>query len=85
MGLKKVLPYLILSVLLAVWVILLLAVYIPTTSWGTPTFPVKIDPNVKMMFLASTVLLMSASFLMGMKKLGMISRISNSLDHRKKQ
>jgi hypothetical protein len=84
MNWKKTIPYIFLSVLFAIWLFLLLAVYVPTTSWGTPTFPVKIDPSLKTMFFASTVALASASFLMGMEKLGLLSRISNLLGHHKK-
>jgi hypothetical protein len=85
MGLKKVLPYLFLSVLFTIWLFLLLAVYIPTTSWGTPTFPLKIDPNLKTMFLASTVFLVLTSFLMSMEKLGLLSRIASFLGYRRKE
>ncbi len=84
MNWKKTLPYIFLSVLFAIWLFLLLAVYIPTTSWGTPTFPVKIDPSLRTMFLSSTVLLAMTSLLMSFEKLGLLSRVSNLLGHRKK-
>jgi hypothetical protein len=85
MDLKKTLPYVFLSSLFTVWLLSLLAVYLPTTSWVTPTFPLTINSSMKTMFLVSTVLLTLASFLMGMEKLGMLSHIAILLGHRKKE
>jgi hypothetical protein len=84
MNWKKTSSYIFISVLFAIWLISILAVYIPTLSWGIPTFPVKIDPTLKTVFLISTVGLTLSSFLMGMEELGLLSRISNLFGHHTK-
>jgi hypothetical protein len=83
MALKKILPYLLLSALFALWLFSLLAVYLPITSWGTPTFPITINSNMKALFLASSIILALATFLFGIQKLGLFSRIGNFRGHHK--
>jgi hypothetical protein len=85
MNLKEVLLYLFLSVVFSIWLSLLLAVYIPTTSWGTIAFPLSIDSTLKTMFLVSTVLLMATSVLIGMEKLGILSRLYYLVGHHKEK
>ncbi len=79
MGLRKIVPIIFFSVVVSVWLFSMLAVLIPLTNWGAPTFPLTIDANMKAIFVASTVLLASALFLMSMEKLGILSRINNLL------
>jgi hypothetical protein len=85
MSWKRIFPYIFLCVLFAIWLSLLWAVYIPTMSWSTPTFPLMIDPNLKTMFLASTVLLALFSLFIGLEELGMLSHIAHLLGYRKNE
>jgi hypothetical protein len=79
MDLKKILPYAFFSIVLSAWFFSLLMVYIPTTSWVTPTFPLTIDANMKTLFLALTVLSALTSMLMGLKVMGKLTQISKKL------
>jgi hypothetical protein len=82
---KKILPYLLLSILFAIWLFSLLAVYIPTASKETATFPVTINPNMIALFLASSAILTSITFLFGLQKLGVLSYFTNNRENRKEE
>lgn len=79
MGLKKILPYAFFSIVFSAWFISMLMVYLPTTNWVTPTFPVAIDVNIKTLFLALTVLTALTSMLMGLKFMGKLPQIRKKL------
>lgn len=65
-------------IVFSVWLISLLAIYLPASNWVTSTFPPTIDNTTLAIFLASTVLSSLTSFLLGLDKLVRIN-------HTKKQ
>jgi hypothetical protein len=86
MGLKKIVPIILFSVVFGVWFFSLLEMLIPITGRGTPAFPITIDVNVKTMFLTSGILLAATSFMMGLERLGTLSHVVSKLNrHHKNQ
>jgi len=75
--LKSNLHYIIFSIAFSTWLVSLLAIYLPMSRWGTPTFPVIIDNNILAIFLASTALSSVSSFLIGLDKLGKLPHAVN--------
>ena len=66
---------------LSVWLVSLLAVYLPTIRGGIPTFSSTIDANVMRIFLISTVLTSFTSLLLGLHELCELSILKNRIRH----
>jgi len=79
MKLKSNLHYIIFTMAFSIWLVSLLAIYLPMTRWGTPTFPFVIDNNTLAIFLGSTVLSSVSSFLIGLDKLGKLPHAVNAI------
>ena len=56
-------------IVFSVWLISLLAIYLPASNWVTSTYPSTIDNTTLAIFLVSTVLSSLTSFLLGLDKL----------------
>ena len=56
-------------IVLIAWIVSLLAVYIPTSKWMPPTFPLTINNHTLPLFIASTSLASSVSLYLGLDKL----------------
>ena len=73
--LKRNLQYIVFCAMLSAWLVSLLAVYLPVSRWGTPTFPSTIDNKTLMVFLVTAGLSSFSSLYVGFNMLGINSRI----------
>ena len=85
MKLKKNLHFVIFSVTFATWLVSLLAIYSPMSESVTSTFPARTDDSALAVFLVSTVLASTISFLIGLDKLGTLSYIKKMIGHRPRE
>ena len=69
MALKKSLLSKVFIVVFGIWFISLLAVYVPISSWMTPTFPKTINNYALTIFIASTGLATPMSLYLGLDQL----------------
>jgi len=61
--------YLFFSATFAMWMVSLLAVYLPVSGLTTPTYPFIISDSVMILFLAATALAFITSFTLGLRRL----------------
>ena len=73
MSLEKTLLYFSYFIVLGIWFLSLSAVYLPTSKWVTPTFPVIIDTHTQTMFLISSALASASSLLIDLESMGKLS------------
>lgn len=73
--LEENLRYIAFGIAFGLWFVSLLAVYLPISNWGTPTFPVTISNNVLTLFLVMSGLSSFASLYIGLDILGVISKM----------
>jgi len=76
---KERLLYIFFIMMLSAWFVSLLAVYLPTSKFVTPIFPVVIDSHIFVVFSVATALSSLTSFLIGLDKLGKLSSIRNRI------
>lgn len=70
MALKENLQYKAFLAFFSVWFVSLIVVYIPISKWITPTFPLTIDYNYKLIiFSISATLSALTSFYIGLNKM----------------
>lgn len=69
-ALKSKVPYFFFLTTLIIWLVSLLAVYLPIVGWVNPSFPLAVDSTVLMTFLVSAGLASVSSLLIGLHKLG---------------
>ncbi len=75
MNQKKKPLYIFLFIILSIWIVSLLAIYLPTTNFVIPTFPLTQNNHILTIFLVSTALSSITSFLVGLSELGKIPNV----------
>ena len=70
LDLRSKVPYFFFLTSLAIWLVSLLAVYLPVSGWVTHNPPLSTDGSVLMIFFVSAGLASISSLLIGLHKLG---------------
>lgn len=70
LALKSRMPYLFFLATFAIWLVSLLAIYLPVSGLVTPSFSLTVDDTAMTIFLVSAGLGSVSSLLIGLRKLG---------------
>jgi hypothetical protein len=68
-NLKKRAPFIFFSIMLTLWVVSILAVYLPISPWSAQTFPKTIDAKAMNFFLTMTGISFATFLGMGLRGL----------------
>jgi hypothetical protein len=68
-------------IILSIWLVSLLSFSLPTSIWGTQTFPLTINAYLRTILWASTVLASLTSFFLGLYELGVLAALKSHIKH----